>query len=157
MAFPTGVQVSTGNLDTAARDPSAARSDLLLAVETLNTIVAGAGAASGVAVLNANGTVPSSALPNQYSASDDIILTPSTGKVRIQDILNLSPVTTDELIGLVVGAEGDVAYVTDGDTGSPCIAVFSNNQWGRIPISGAISKTVTATITGTFTLAAAPE
>jgi len=35
--------------------------------------------------------------------------------------------------------EGEIAYVTDGDGGSPCIAVWSASAWKRIALGAACS------------------
>lgn len=41
----------------------------------------------------------------------------------------------------VTGRTGAVAYVSDGDSGSPCLAVVSNSNWKRIPIGSNVSAT----------------
>lgn len=156
MAFPTQ-QVSTNNLDSSADDPSLARADLLLAVQNLNTIVSEAGGASGVALLDGSAKLQSSQMPTSFSPSQNLILSPTTGVVKIEDVLRLQALTTDSVLLLTDNQAGDIVYVSDGDSGDPCLAIYANNSWNVIAFnSGTISKTVAATLTATATLACAP-
>ena len=153
MSFPTGSQVSTAHLDSSSDDPSQARADLLLAVQNLNTIVSGAGSASGVALLDASGAIPGSQIPATIEPATNINLQPETGIVKIDSILRLQPVTVDELLATANITNGDIAYVSDGDSGAACLAVFAENQWNVIPfVTGTISKTIIAVVSGQFTL-----
>lgn len=153
MSFPTGSQVSTTHLDSSSDDPSQARADLLLAVENLNTIVNGAGAASGVALLDANGQLPGNQLPSTIETVNNISLQPDTRIVKIDAVLRLQPVTVDELLSISNITAGDVVYVENGDSGAPCLAVFAQSQWNVIPFStGTISKTTVVAALGQFTL-----
>lgn len=153
MSFPTGSQVSTQHLDSNSDDPSQARADLLQAVENLNTIVAGAGSASGVALLDGNGQLPGEQVPSNITPNSNINLSPSTRIVKIDAVLRLQPVTVDELLAIENVTAGDCAYVENGDSGAPCLAVFAQNQWNVIPFStGTISKTTVVAALGTFTL-----
>ena len=153
MSFPTGSQVSTQHLDSSSDDPSQARADLLQAVENLNTIVSGAGAASGVALLDANGQLPGTQIPSTIETASNISLQPTTRIVKIDAVLRLQPVTVDELLAITNVTAGDCAYVENGDSGAPCLAVFAQSQWNVIPfITGTISKTTVIASAGTFTL-----
>jgi hypothetical protein len=157
MAFPT-TQVSTDNLDSSADDPSLARADLLLAVQNLNTIVSERGTAGGVALLNGSGELASSQLPSTYAPTQTLTLAPTTGVVKIEDVLRLQPLTTDDVLALQDSANGDVVFVTDGDSGSPCLSIYANSQWNVIPFnSGTIAKTVTATLAAVATITAIPD
>jgi hypothetical protein len=142
MTFPTGVVISEANLDSATDDPSLARSDLLLAVQSLNTIIDGAGLADGVAVLDSSGYLPSSQVPNTISPPTGILtLSPVSKFVKIQDVLRLQILDTDTVDNLADVAEGDLVYVNDGDSGSPCLAVYDGTDWLRISLGVAISAT----------------
>lgn len=157
MAFPT-TQVSTSNLDSSADDPSLARADLLLAVQNLNTIVSGRDAASGVALLDGAGQLASNRLPSTYAPTQTLTLAPTTGVVKIEDVLRLQSLTTDDVLALQDSADGDVVFVSDGDSGSPCLAIFAQTQWNVIPFnSGTIAKTVTATLAAVATITAIPD
>lgn len=37
--------------------------------------------------------------------------------------------------------EGEVRYATNGDTGSPCLAVYSGGTWKRVVLGATISAT----------------
>jgi len=55
---------------------------------------------------------------------------PFTGAVRLASY---------DVAGAPVGAAGDVIYVTDGDSGSPCLAVHNGTDWLRVSLGAAIS------------------
>lgn len=139
MAFPTS-QVNTTNLDSGSDDPSLARADLLSAVQNLNTIVDGAGSAEGVALLNVSGQIPSTQIPNTIAPTTGVLtLSPSSGKIKIQDVLRLQILSYDDIQGLDNNAEGDVVYCSNGAGGSPCLAVYNGSSWLRISLGSAIS------------------
>jgi hypothetical protein len=153
MSFPTGSQVSTQHLDSSSDDPSQARAGLLQAVQNLNTIVAGAGSASGVALLDANGRIPGTQVPANIETATNINLVPATRIVKIDAVLRLQPVSVDELLAIQNVTAGDCAFVENGDSGAPCLAVFAQSQWNVIPfITGTISKTTVVAVAGRFTL-----
>lgn len=156
MSFPTS-QVSTNNLDNSADDPSLARADLLLAVQNLNTIVTGAGQANGVALLNGSSELASNHLPSTYSPTTNLVLSPATGVVKIEDVLRLQPLTVDDVQALQDSANGDCVFVTDGDAGDPCLAVYGNSQWNVIPFNfGTISKDTQAALSSVATIICIP-
>jgi hypothetical protein len=140
MAFPD-VDIVTTNLDSDSDSPAAARVQILQAVQALNVIIAGAGLADGVALLNAGGAIPSNQLPNSIAPSGILTLAPADGFVKIEDILRLQFFATETLEAVVGAAAGDVAYVIDGDDGDPCIAVNDGTDWLRISLGAAISAT----------------
>jgi hypothetical protein len=153
MSFPINSQVSTQNLNSSSDDPSLARADLLQAVENLNAIVASAGAANGVALLDGSGSISSTQMPSNFETVSNLHFLPQTRIVKIDAVLRLQPVSTDELLAIENITAGDLAFVQDGDSGAPCLAVFAQNQWNVIPfITGAISKTVQSNMSATFTL-----
>jgi len=138
MSFPN-TQAGTTHLDAGSDDPSQAREDLLLTVQNLNTIIAGAGAASGVALLNSNGQVPSNQMPNSIAPTSGVLaLAPTSGVVKIEDVLRLQILTFDTIQALT-GTEGDVVYCADGAAGNPCLAVYNGTNWLRITLGAAIA------------------
>jgi hypothetical protein len=150
MAFPN-TQIQTENLDSDTDSPSLARVDLYNAVVALNEIIDGANAASGVCVLNASGTIGSTQIPLTVTPTGNLTLAPSTGYVKIQNVLRLQTLTTAQITALVGVAQGDVAYSTDGDAGTPCLTVYDGSQWRVVRLMTALggsiaSLSVTASI-----------
>lgn len=150
MSFPT-IQVSTANLDSDADNPSLARADLYNAVVALNTIISGSNQDSGVCVLNSAGTISSNQVPLTVTPTGTLTLAPSTGVVKIQDVLRLQTQTTAQLNARVGLTAGDCAYSTDGDAGAPCLAVHDGTNWRVVRLMTAIggsevSLTATASV-----------
>ena len=139
MAWITNSNISTANLDADTDSPLSARPDIKAALDEL--IVAGnaRGAANGVASLDGDTLVPNTQLPNTLisSGSNNLTLDPGSGKVAIQDILNLNPKTVAQLNALT-SAEGDVAYVSN-DTGGKALAVYDGSNWKKLTLGGTIS------------------
>lgn len=140
MAFPN-VDIVTTNLDSDSDSPAAARVQILQAVQALNIIIAGAGVADGVALLNSGGSIPGSQIPSSIAPTGILTLAPTDGFVKIEDVLRLQIFTTDQLEAVVSTAAGDLAFVSDGDAGDPCIAVNDGTDWLRISLGTAISAT----------------
>jgi len=132
MAFPTGTQIETENLNSAQSNPSLAREDLLLLAQTVNQLIASENANSGVAVLNSSGKFNQNQVPSTLAPQGDITLAPSGGAVTIQSVLRLTQVLTQEL-GTLAGTEtpsqGDLVYLVDGDAGNPCLAVYTGTDY----------------------------
>jgi hypothetical protein len=141
MAFPTGTTIPTGNLDSGTDSPASARADLLTAVTAVNDIIASANAASGVLVLTGSAKLPSSTIPTQITLSTGVqVINPVSGVVNIRDILRLQPNTVSELTALTSTA-GDVAFCSNGATGSPCVAFYNGTNWVRMSVGATISAT----------------
>jgi hypothetical protein len=152
MAFPN-TQIQTTNLDSDADSPSLARVDLYNAVVALNTIIDEANTASGVCVLNASGTISSSQVPLTVTPTGNLTLAPTTGYVKIQNVLRLQTLTTQQITDLVGVAQGDVAYSTDGDAGAPCLSVYDGSAWRVVRLMTEIGGSI-VTLSATATLAA---
>jgi len=138
MAFPTA-QVNTTNLDSSADDPSAARADLLDAVQKLNTIIDEANSALGVALLNSSGKISATAVPNSLTSSGTLQLNPSNGVVSVSDILRMNTLTVTEVNALVGSQAGDMVMVSDGDSGEITLAVYDGVYWRRIELMNPIA------------------
>ena len=139
MAWPT-ITITTANLSTSTATPAAARADLYAAVTAVNDMIDGVDVANGVAGLDASAKLAASVLPNTITStvSTDLTLAPSTTRVVIQDIINLAERSTAQLTSLTAEV-GDVAYCSDGDAGSPCLAVYTGSNWLRIALGSAIA------------------
>ena len=68
-----------------------------------------------------------------------------TGKLKPQNGLKLTVLdtaTANYLAGVLGVVEtGDVGYISDGDGGNPCIAVYNGSSWKRISFGSDISST----------------
>ena len=140
MAWGNAGNVITTNVDSASDDPSLARDDIYNAMLELIAVINGRGAASGVASLDSNTLVPAAQLPDtiESSVGNNLILDPDTSRVAVQDIVNLNPKTVTELNALSA-IQGDVAYCSNGDAGSKCIAVYDGSAWKVVSLGSTIS------------------
>lgn len=150
MAWGNSGNIDTTNLDAGTDSPALARADLKAALDELTAVINGRGTSNGVASLNANNKILTSELPNTITSDTDTDLTldPNTDKVNIQHILNLNPQTTSQLQSRSDIAQGDIAFCSDGDAGSECIAVAvaeddsaGNPVWKVVSIGTFISST----------------
>lgn len=155
MTFPTGTVISTANVDSATDDPSLARSDIYDSFVALNAIIASANTAQGVLVLDGSGKIAGTYLPAAWSTtSGSITISPNNGIVNIQKVLRLSQIVTADLgtaQGTTSPSAGDLCYLTDGDAGNPCLAVYNGTNWRVIRFS-MIAGDVGAELEAEFTL-----
>lgn len=142
MGWANASNVTTAHLDSASDDPSQARVELYNAMLELRAVINGRDTSSGVCPLDSTSVVPSVNLPDSFttSTSNNLVLTPDTGRVAVQDVLNLTPLTVAELEARS-NIQGDVAYCSNGDTGSACVAVYDGTNWVRIALGATISAT----------------
>jgi len=139
MAWGNASNIDTSNLDAGTDSPAAARADLKAALDEVTAVINGRGQASGVAPLNASTKIDASYLPDEINSSSATALTldPATGKVKLEEILNLKPQTTAQLNARTDKASGDVAYCSDGgddSAGVGCIAVYDGNDWRAVQL-----------------------
>lgn len=136
MAFPTGVSVSTANLDSSADDPSAARANLLTAVQTLNQLIASKDLANGVPVLNGSAQILSSQLPNSFTPSGTLTLAPADAVVKIEDVLRLQIIPKATVLALSGSVIGDLCLAADDLTGAnPKLAMYDGTNWKYVALS----------------------
>ena len=144
-AFPVNANnIVTTNLSAGTDDPSQARANLKAALDEITNIINARGEASGIASLDSNTLIPAAQIPNELNSSSgqNLTLDPATGKVKLEEILNLAPQTVSELNGRSDLAEGDVAYCSDGGSDSasePCLAVYTGSSWIRIELTDNIA------------------
>jgi hypothetical protein len=137
MAWANSSNVVTTNLDSGTDSPAAARGDIKNAFDELTAVIDGRNTANGVPGLDASSKISAAQLPDELnsSTSADLTLDPNTGKVKIEEIVNLKPQTVAQLNARSDAAEGDVAYCSDGGTdsgGAPCLAVYTGSSWRTI-------------------------
>ena len=134
MSFPTQT-ISTANLSSGGSDPSQARSDLLQAVQSLNTIISEKNTANGVVVLNGSGLISSTIIPSTISTTaDTLTLNPNNGIVKIQNFLRLQTIPKTTLT-TIVGNAGDLALCSDADSGNPALAISNGTNWYYMPLA----------------------
>lgn len=137
MTFPTA-NVSIANLDSATDDPSQARADLLDAVNKLNLIMSEGGTASGVALLDGSGYIPSTQIsPTLTTTSADITLAPNSGVVNIQNILRLTQFSTTTILNFTGNVTGDMAMCSNvgNIAANPGVAFYNGNVWVGLPFN----------------------
>jgi hypothetical protein len=139
MTWGTVGNIVTTNLDDSTDSPAAARPDLKAALDELKNVINGRNTANGVAGLNSSSKIVATYLPDEFnsSSSNPLTLDPDTGKVKLEEILNLKPQTAAQLNSRTDQATGDVAYCSDGgddSAGVGCIAVYDGNDWRAVQL-----------------------
>ena len=76
---------------------------------------------------------------------DDLVLisdssTTETKKITIQNLFKVPSANTANTAAISSPAAGQVAYVTDGAGGSPCLAVYNGSSLLRITLGAAIAS-----------------
>ena len=134
MTFPTGQVIPTTNLDSSSDSPASARADILQAVQTINTLVADAGGADGVLVLDGSGLIPSGVFPTYQTPTGTLTLAPTDGVVKINNVLRLQTLNKTQVLALTA-ATGDMAYCTDAVGGSTAgLCVYDGTHWKIIDL-----------------------
>jgi len=148
MAWGNSGNVSTANVDAGTDSPAAARADIKAAFDELTAVIDGRDTANGVAGLNASSKLSAAQLPNELNTDSgvDLTLDPATDKVQIEHILRLNPQTVAQLNARTDIQQGDIAFCSDGDAGTECIAVAvgeddsaGNPTWKVVSIGSTIS------------------
>ena len=141
MAWANSSNVITTNLDAGSDTPAAARPNLKAALDELIIVIDGRGQASGVTPLNSSTKIDATYLPDELnsSTSANLTLDPNTGKVKLEEILNLAPQSVAELKARTDKAEGDVGYCEDGNSRAKCVAVYDGSNWKVVALGATIS------------------
>ena len=160
MAFPSGTQINTTNVDSADDDPSLARVDIYNLILAFNQLVSSENSASGVCVLNASGKITASQLPANYTTtSGQLQLFPANAIVNIRNVLRLTQINADDLgsaLGTTAPAAGDLAYLTNGDAGQPCLACYDGSNWRIVRFATQVGS-AGAALESTATLSATAD
>lgn len=139
MAFPTGANLTTTNLDSSADDPSLARADLLDLMNKVQDIIDSENLADGVVVLDSSGALPSGIIPKSF-IPDDLTIAPISGYVQINDFLVLNPLTKAEILAyqsLGFTPAGAILYCSDAHgAGAPGFVVCDGTNFKSTPLSG---------------------
>lgn len=159
MTFPTGTIISTDNVDSPDDDPSLARADIYNLILTVNQLIASVNAANGVLTLDSGAKISTSYIPGTISVAGNQTLSPATGIVSIQNVLRMRQiqfVQLGSLAGTATPSAGDVVYLTDGDAGNPCVAVYNGSQWRTIRL-GTLVGPSGAALNSAFTITATAD
>lgn len=143
MAWANPANIVTTNLDDATDSPASARADIKAALDELSAVINGRNTADGVAGLNSSSKISAAQLPDEInsSAATDLTLDPTTGKVKLEEVLNLKPQTTAQLNARTDKATGDIAYCSDaGDdsAGVGALAVYDGADWRSVQLGNTI-------------------
>jgi len=140
MTFPT-TAIDTTYLSSGSADPSLARGALYSAVTYLNTIVTEANTGNGVLVLQANGTIDATVLPSTIAPSGaNLTLNPSTGIVKIQNILRLQNQPKATILATTAPVAGDLALASDVSSG-PALCMYTGSAWKYLPLASLTTLT----------------
>jgi len=135
MAFPTSTVIDTTNLDAGTDNPATARADLYDAVVALNSIIDSENDPSGVVTLDASGKLRTAQIPTTQSVTGNLNLQPSTGIVKIANLLRLPAQLVGDLGDDFPSPQtGDIVALSDGNAGSPCLAMWNGSAWKVIAL-----------------------
>ena len=146
MAYPTN-DITTTQLDAASGSIAGSRVELRTGLLRLSELIDSRDTTNGLAPLDSNGQVPAANMPTTLTSggSNAIVLQPATGYVLVQNNLALTARTVAQLEADDSPA-GTIAYCSNGDGGSACLAVAQgaqdsagDYQWERIALGNVIS------------------
>jgi len=141
MAWANPANIDTTNLNDATDSPASARANLKTALDELSIVINGRNTANGVPGLDASSKLSAAQLPDEINSSSatDLTLDPNTGKVNIEEILQLKPQTLSELNARTDKEQGDLAYCSNGNAGSTTLAVYDGSNWKVVALGSTIS------------------
>jgi len=159
MTFPTGTVISTANVDSPDDDPSLARGDIYNLIVAVNQLIASVNSANGVLALDNSAKVSTAYIPGTISVTGDQTISPSNGIISLRNVLRMRQITFVQLgtmAGTTSPSSGDIVYLTDGDAGNPCLAVYNGSAWRTVRLGTQVGP-VGAALTATTTLTAAAD
>lgn len=142
MAWPTNSSnIDTQHLDAGTDSPASARANIKTALDELANVIDGRNQASGVAGLDASSKISATQIPDELNSTSatDLTLDPATGKINIEEILQMKPQTLTQLNARSDKEEGDLAYCSNGNSGSKCLAVYDGSNWKVVALGATIS------------------
>jgi len=132
MAWPANANnIVTTNLDSGTDNPATARADLKAALDEITNLINGRNQASGVAGLDASSKITNTQLPDTIisSSSTDLTLTPNTGTVNINSVIQMNPQTRSALYARSDLADGMIAVASDGDSTIDTPVYYAGGVW----------------------------
>ena len=134
MGWGTAGNINTGNCDAGSDNPASFRSDAKAAFDEITAIINGRDAASGVAGLSASSKIANTQLPDTIisSSSTDLTLTPNTGCVNINSVIQLNPQTKSALYARSDLADGMLAVCDTSDSTIDGLVLYAGGVWRRV-------------------------
>ena len=134
MGWGTAGNIVTTNLDAGSDNPASARPNLKAALDEVTAIINGRDAASGVAGLSASSKIVNTQLPDTIisSSSTDLTLTPNTGCVNINSVIQLNPQTKSALYARSDLADGMLAVCDTSDSTIDGLVFYAGGVWRRV-------------------------
>jgi len=131
MGWGTAGNINTGNCDAGSDNPASFRSDAKAAFDEITAIINGRNAASGVAGLDASSKITNTQLPDIIisSSSTDLTLTPNTGTVNINSVLQMNPQTRVQLYARSDLADGMIGVCSNGDSTVDTPVYYAGGVW----------------------------
>jgi hypothetical protein len=135
MAFPSGYQTPTSNVDAGTGNPASARVDIYNAFLALNDIIASENQPNGVVTLNGAGLISSSMMPSSLT-SGSLTLAPDDQFVKVEDYLRLQIIPKATVLAKADVVIGDMCLAADDLTGAnPKLAFFDGTDWRYLDIT----------------------
>ena len=135
MAWPANTtNIVTTNMNAGSDNPASARADIKAALDEIINLINGRNQASGVAGLSASSKIVNTQLPDTIisSSSTDLTLTPNTGTVNINSVIQMNLQTRVQLYARSDLADGMIGFCTTGDsTDMDAPVYYAGGIWRR--------------------------
>ena len=135
MAWPANTtNIVTTNMNAGSDNPASARADIKAALDEIINLINGRNQASGVAGLSASSKIANTQLPDTIisSSSTDLTITPNTGTVNINSVLQMNLQTRVQLYARSDLADGMIGFCTTGDsTDMDAPVYYAGGIWRR--------------------------
>jgi hypothetical protein len=79
------------------------------------------------------------AITNLSGNAEITVSDPGVANIATCDSLQLPSYTVASAANIVTPAAGQIIYVSNGDSGNPCLAVYSGGAWKRVSLGANIS------------------
>lgn len=79
------------------------------------------------------------AITNLSGNAEITVSDPGVANIATCDSLQLPSYTVADAANIATPAAGQIIYVTNGDSGNPCLAVYSSGAWKRVSLGANIS------------------
>ena len=131
MGWGTAGNINTNNCNAGTDNPASFRVDAKAAFDEITAIINGRNAASGVAGLDASSKITNTQLPDIIisSSSTDLTLTPNTGTVNINSVLQMNPQTRVQLYARSDLADGMIGVCSNGDSTVDTPVYYAGGVW----------------------------